>query len=231
VHALVHADPAQTLREYIEAIRLLLTGETVSYQGQFVCFDQVGLKWKPVRTRVPIYLPATSRTGLKLAGELGDGVVLNAVCSPEYTRNAIAIIRESAEAAGRDWSQFQVAQIINCSVEDSHARALDEIRWEVATKMDPIQRPFIAKPKMLVGEPFIRPEDLPRFDEAYAQGGMTALLKAMPDSYVEGMTASGTPDEVKARVQQYRDAGVQLPLLRPAAMHQTERLLDLFSQN
>jgi alkanesulfonate monooxygenase SsuD/methylene tetrahydromethanopterin reductase-like flavin-dependent oxidoreductase (luciferase family) len=231
VHALEHADPAQTLREYIEAIRLLLTGETVSYQGQFVCFDQVGLKWKPVRTRVPIYLPATSRTGLKLAGELGDGVVLNAVCSPEYTRNAIAIIRESAEAAGRDWSQFQVAQIINCSVEDSHARALDEIRWEVATKMDPIQRPFIAKPKMLVGEPFIRPEDLPRFDEAYAQGGMTALLKAMPDSYVEGMTASGTPDEVKARVQQYRDAGVQLPLLRPAAMHQTERLLDLFSQN
>jgi alkanesulfonate monooxygenase SsuD/methylene tetrahydromethanopterin reductase-like flavin-dependent oxidoreductase (luciferase family) len=44
------------------------------------------------------------------------------------------------------------------------------------------------------------------------------------------MTASGTPDEVKKRVQQYRDAGVNVPLLRPAANHQTQRVLELFAQ-
>ena len=55
------------------------------------------------------------------------------------------------------------------------------------------------------------------------------MIAAVPDSYVEGMTASGTPDEVVARVEQYREAGVQLPILRPAAAHQTERLLDLFA--
>ena len=60
--------------------------------------------------------------------------------------------------------------------------------------------------------------------------GMEGLIKAIPDSYVEGMTASGTPDEVKKRVQQYRDAGVKIPLLRPAAAHQTQRLLELFIQ-
>ena len=59
---------------------------------------------------------------------------------------------------------------------------------------------------------------------------MDGLIKAIPDSYVEGMTASGTPNEVQKRVQQYRDAGVQIPLLRPAAAHQTQRLLDLFAQ-
>ena len=59
---------------------------------------------------------------------------------------------------------------------------------------------------------------------------MDALIKAVPDSYVEGMTASGTPDEVKRRVQQYRDAGVKIPLLRPAAVHQTEKVMDLFAQ-
>jgi len=45
------------------------------------------------------------------------------------------------------------------------------------------------------------------------------------------MTASGTPEEVKEKVQKYRDAGVKIPLLRPAAGHQTERLLDLFTQS
>ncbi len=230
VHALEVLDPPTTLREWIESIRLIMTGEKVSYDGTVVKFKNVGLAWKPVRTSIPIYVPATSRTGLRLAGQIGDGVVLNAVCSPEYTVNALKIIRKAAEAAGRDWSKFVVAQIINCSIEDDHKTALDAIRWEVATKFDPIQIPFIAGPKMRVGEPYIRKEDLPKFEEAHARGGLEGLIKAVPDSYVEGMTASGTPDEVNNRVQRYRDAGVQLPLLRPAAAHQTQRLLDLFAQ-
>ena len=236
-HARVHslateldAAPAEVLKEYIESMRLLLTGEKVSYHGKFVNFDNAGLAWKPVRTYIPLYIPATSKTGLRLAGQIGDGVVLNAVCSPEYTENALKIIREAAEAAGRDWSKFEVAQLINCSVEESHNKALDEVRWEVATKLDPIQLPFIAGPKMRVGEPYIRKEDIPIFEKAYAKGGMESLIKAIPDSYVEGMTASGTPDEVKKRVERYREAGVKLPLLRPAANHQTQRLLELFTQ-
>ena len=231
VYSLEHIDPVLTLKEWVESMRLLLTGEKVSYHGQVVNFDNVGIGWKPVRTSIPLYIPATSRPGLRLAGQIGDGVVLNAVCSPEYTANALKIARESAEAAGRDWSKFEVTQLINCSVEDDHKKALDAIRWEVATKLDPVQLPFIARPKMRVGEPYIKEEDIPGFEKAYATGGMEALIKAIPDSYIEGMTASGTPDEVKKRVQQYRDAGVKIPLLRPAAMSQTQRLLDLFAQS
>jgi 5,10-methylenetetrahydromethanopterin reductase len=233
VHSLpaeVGAAPTEVLKEYVESMRLLLTGEKVSYHGKFVNFENVGLPWKPVRSHVPLYIPATAQVGLRLAGEIGDGVVLNAVCSPEYTVNALKIIREAAEKAGRDFSKFEVAQLINCSIEDDHKKALDEIRWEVATKLDPIQLPFIARPKMRVGEPYIREEDIPIFEKAYAKGGMDALIKAVPDSYVEGMTASGNPDEVKKRVQQYRDAGVKIPLLRPAAAHQTQRLMDLFAR-
>lgn len=233
VHALpieVGATPSEVLREYIESMRLLLSGEKVSYHGKFVNFDSVGLGWKPVRTDIPFYVPATATVGLRLAGEIGDGVILNAVCSPEYTVNALRIIRESAEKAGRDFSKFFVAQIINCSIEDDHKMALDAVRWEVATKLDPVQISFIAGPKMRVGEPYIHKEDIPLFEKAHAEGGMEGLIKAIPDSYVEGMTASGTPEEVKKRVQQYRDAGVQVPLLRPAAAHQTQRLLDLFAQ-
>ncbi len=233
VHALrteVGAKPPEVLREYIESIRLLLTGEKVSYHGKYVNFSNVGLGWKPRRTNIPVYVPATASVGLRLAGEVADGVVLNAVCSPEYTVNALKIVKESAEKAGRDFSKFEVAQIINCSMEDDHKKALDAIRWEVATKLDPIQLPFIAGPKMRVGEPYIKKEDIPLFEKAHAEGGMEGLIRAIPDSYVEGMTASGTPEEVKKRVQQYRDAGVKIPLLRPAAAHQTERLLDLFAQ-
>ncbi len=121
-----------------------------------------------------------------------------------------SIIEESAQQAGRDFSKFFVAQIINCSIEDDHKKALDAVRWEVATKLDPVQISFIAAPKMRVGEPYIHKEDIPLFEKAHAQGGMEGLIKAIPDSYVEGMTASGTPDEVKkarAAIPRRRRAG------------------------
>lgn len=228
-NGLEHISPPAALREYVEAMRLILSGERVSYHGEAVNFDDVQLGWTPVRTHIPMYIPATSATGLRLAGQIGDGVLLNAICSPEYSANALAIIREAAEKAGRDWSEFKVAQLINCSVEDDHDTAVQAIKWEVASKFDPIQLPFIAGPKMRVGEPYIRAEDIPLFEDAWKRGGKEALIEAVPDSYVEGMTASGTPEEVLARVQRYRDVGVDLPILRPAAAHQTERLLDLFA--
>jgi alkanesulfonate monooxygenase SsuD/methylene tetrahydromethanopterin reductase-like flavin-dependent oxidoreductase (luciferase family) len=228
-HGLEHLKPSMTLREYVESIRLILTGERVSYHGEAVNFDDVQLGFEPLRKHIPMYLAATSRTGLRLAGKIGDGVLLNAICSPEYSANALAIVREAAEEAGRDWSEFKVAQLINCSIEDDHDAAIQAIKWEVASKLSPIQLPFIAEPKMKVGEPYIRQEDIPKFEEAWRRGGKEALIEAVPDSYVEGMTASGTPEEVRERVQRFRDAGVQLPILRPAAAHQTARLLDLFA--
>jgi hypothetical protein len=64
---------------------------------------------------------------------------LNAICSPEYSRIAITILRESGETAGRDWSSFEVAQLVNCSIEDDTEQAYDAIRWEVASKFDPLR--------------------------------------------------------------------------------------------
>jgi alkanesulfonate monooxygenase SsuD/methylene tetrahydromethanopterin reductase-like flavin-dependent oxidoreductase (luciferase family) len=194
-----------------------------------VHFDDAQLGWSPVRNYIPMFIPATSATGLRLAGKVGDGVVLNAICSPEYSANAIEIIRTAAAEEGRDLAAFSIVQIVNVSVEDTHEAALDAVRWEVASKFDPIQLPFIAGPKMRVGEPYIHEADIPRFQQAWAEGGRKALIESVPDSYIEGMTASGTPDEVLAAVQRYRDVGVQVTILRPAAKHQTERIIDLFS--
>lgn len=228
-YGLPEAHSPTALRETVEAVRALLTGDNVTYQGEVVRFENAQLGWKPIRERIPVWLPATSTTGLRLAGKIADGVVLNATCSPEYSANAIEIIRQAAEEEGRDFDAFTIVQIVNTSVEDDHDAALDAVRWEVASKFDPIQLPFIAGPKMRVGEPYIHEEDIQKFRDAWATGGRDALIAAVPDSYVEGMTACGTPDEVVAKVQRYRDVGVQVPILRPAAKHQAGRIIELFA--
>lgn len=228
-HSLHEVKPPRALEDWVKAMREIISGETATYQGETVKLDAVELGWKPVRSYIPLYIPATSTTGLKIAGRIGDGVLLNAVCSPEYSANALKIVRKANEEAGRDWKDFKVAQLINCSIEDDTEKAYDAIRWEVASKFDPIQLPFIAGPKMRVGEPYIQPDDIPLLEEAYERGGKPELMKALPERYISGMTASGTPEEVEKKVQEFRDVGVELPILRPAAKHQNQRLLDHFA--
>lgn len=228
-HSLHEAHPPTALEEWVQSMRAIISGEEASFHGDVVNFDGVSLGWKPVRSYIPLYIPATSRTGLRIAGRIGDGVMLNAICSPEYSANALKIVRKAAEEAGRNWDDFEVAQLINCSIEDDTEKAYDAIRWEVASKFDPIQLPFIAKPKMRVGEPYIQADDVPMLEEAYARGGKQELMKALPDRYISGMTASGTPEEVEKKVQEFRNVGVRLPILRPAAKHQNQRLLDQFA--
>lgn len=222
-------DPVTSLREWVEVMRRILAGERIDFRGESISFDAAELGWTPVRRTVPMWIPATSTTGLRLAGMIGDGVLLNACCSPEYSANALRIVREAVEASGRDWELFEVAQLVNCSVEDDRSDAIEAIRWEVASKFDPIQLPFIAGPKMRVGEPYIHAKDLPIFEEAYRRGGKEALTEAVPDEYVLGMTATGTPEDVVKRVEEFRAVGVRLPILRPAARHQTDRILSLFA--
>ncbi|WP_029585024.1 LLM class flavin-dependent oxidoreductase [Bradyrhizobium sp. URHD0069] len=228
-HGFAHSTPAVALKEWVDVFRMVMSGESVDYEGEILKIKGAQLGWKPFRPKIPLWFAATSTTGLRLAGKLGDGVLLNTVSSPEYAENAIRIVRTAAEEAGRDWNDFQVAILINTSVEDDPDAAIDAVRWEVANKFMPEKAASQSTARQRVGEPYIDPDELPRLHAAYQAGGKTALAKALSVKTVQGLTASGTPDDVLKKVQAYRDAGVHLPIVRPAAWHQSSRILDLFA--
>lgn len=227
-HGFTHSAPAVALKEWVQVFRQVLTGEKVDYQGELLKIEGAQLGWTPPRKSIPLWFAATSTTGLRLAGKLGDGVLLNTVSSPEYAANAIKIAREAAEESGRNWNEFQVAILINTSVEDDEDAAIDAVRWEVANKFMPEKATSQSKARQRVGEPFIDPDELPRLHAAYEIGGKSALAKALSKRTVQGLTASGTPDDVVKRVRSYQQAGVTLPIVRPAAWRQGARILELF---
>ena len=224
-HGVELTDPLPTLREYVQCIRRLLAGESVTHHGEAVHMDDAALAFAPRRAAVPIWIAANTPQGLANAARIGDGVLLDAGASPEYAANAVAIVRASAAAAGRDLAGFEMAQLVNTSIDDDPGRALSAVRWEIASKF---RYPRTPRFKLAVGEPHIDPADLPRFAAAYRDGGATGLAAALPDSYVAAMSAAGAIDAVRARIDTYRRAGVTLPLLRPAAPEQTPRLLAAF---
>jgi 5,10-methylenetetrahydromethanopterin reductase len=229
-HGFEHSTPAIALREWVDVFRLMLSGKKVDYHGELVKVEGAQLGWTPIRPRIPLWFAATSTTGLRLAGKMADGVLLNTVSSPEYAANAIKIVKAAAEEEGRNWNEFQIAILINTSVEDDAEAAIDAVRWEVANKFMPEKAASQSRVRQRVGEPFIDEDELPRLYSAYADGGRDALAKALSRKTVQGLTAAGTVADVVNKVQEYRDAGVHLPIVRPAAWHQTKRILDIFAQ-
>jgi 5,10-methylenetetrahydromethanopterin reductase len=229
-HGLAPFTPAVALREWIETIRRLLAGERLTYRGQSVELEEARLNWRAPRPRIPFWIAAMSKTGLRVAGQIADGVLLDAHTSPDYVENAIKILRDAVREAGRDWGSFEVAQIVPCSVEETHDEAVAAVRWEAASRFESLNFPAETERRLRVGEPAINRDDFPMLMAALKQGGKAAVAEALPRTLIENTTATGTPDEVVARVERYRRAGVTFPLLRPQAPHQLARVMDLFAR-
>ncbi|MCW2529505.1 MAG: oxidoreductase [Pseudonocardiales bacterium] len=67
--------PMTLLREYADALRRLVHGETVTTTGRYVRLTDVTLDWPPA-TPPPLSIGGIKPRTLRLAGELGDGTIL-----------------------------------------------------------------------------------------------------------------------------------------------------------
>jgi len=77
------------LREWVTAVRSLLNGETVTVSGQYVRLDDVALDWPP-QAVPPLLVGARGPRTVALAGEIADGLVLDAGITPDGVRRAVA---------------------------------------------------------------------------------------------------------------------------------------------
>ena len=70
---------------------------------------------------------------LRLAGEIGDGVMLW-LCNPEYIRDVVVPhVREGRERAGRDLEGFDIVAAVPVALTDDPAAARDRMRQELVT--------------------------------------------------------------------------------------------------
>jgi alkanesulfonate monooxygenase SsuD/methylene tetrahydromethanopterin reductase-like flavin-dependent oxidoreductase (luciferase family) len=58
-------------------------------------------------------------------------------------------------------------------------------------------------------------EDIAAFDEGMAAGDTAAGLAGISDRFLEGLTAIGSPDDVRAGVERYAQAGTTSPCVGP----------------
>ncbi len=208
--------PLRCMREYVEVIRRLFRMETVDYEGEFVKMRGVrldvlhGAGEKP--RNIPIYIGATGFEMMRLAGEIADGVLLNYLVSPQYNDKALERIREGAAKAGRKLEEIDRPQLIACSMEEDADKAIRLAKKHVTMTLG--QQPHIMKASG-VSEDLIREVQEVMGGWPAKPGGIEKATEIVPDDVVRLITASGTVEDVKAKVKEYMQHGCTSPLLLP----------------
>lgn len=219
--------PLQAMREVVEVVRRLLAMEKVTYEGEFVSVHDIEIDIvhgdrKP--KDVPIYIGATGDKMMELAGEIADGVVLNYLVSPQYNQNALERLDAGARRAGRSVDDVDRPQLVVCSLDADREKALDNARELVTQYLG--QQPHIMKASGVSSELLERISSVMTWPATEDQ--IRGAMRLVPDEVVQLITASGTPEECRAKVQEYVDNGCTCPILYPLG-DDVEAMIEAFA--
>jgi 5,10-methylenetetrahydromethanopterin reductase len=219
--------PLTAMRETVEILRRLLNLERVTFHGEFVHVDEIELDVVHGRREprnVPIMIGATGDRMMELTGEIADGVVLNYCVPPEYNDRALELLEKGTEKAGRSMDDVDRPQLVVCSVDHDREKAIDSTRQLLTQYL--AQQPHIAKASGVSEQVVNEIQSILGWPATKEQIQQAKHL--VPDELIDRITASGTPDEARTKVEEYRKHGCTSPILYSAG-GDVKLLIDTFS--
>ena len=207
--------PLKTMREYVGLLRSFLSGETVNFHGEIFDVNGAKMGFTP-SSAIPIYMTAVKSRMLRLAGEIGDGVLLSAGCAPGYIARCVAETRAGAERAGKSLKERDVAGFITTSVSPNAREAMDASKTFLAY----IFRNQHHAENIGAGGGHVDQEGLAA---AIAGRDWERAKKFISDEVVYAHSISGTPAECRKRIEEFVKGGLDLPVLLPMGTQEARK--------
>lgn len=221
--------PLLAMRETVEVLRRLLNMERVTFHGEF--HNVEGIELDVVHGRreprdVKLMIGATGGKMMELTGEIADGAVLNYCVPPEYNDEALRQLEAGATRAGRNLDDIDRPQLIVCSVDNDREAAIDTTRGLLCQYL--AQQPHIAKASGVSEDVVRQIQAILGWPATHEQ--IENAKHLVPEDLIQRITASGTPDEARAKVQEYVKRGATCPILYPVG-GDVRLLIDTFATN
>lgn len=192
--------PIKAVRDYVGAMRALLTTNPVAMEGATFTLNNARLAFRPDELP-PIYLAPMGPQMLRLSGAIADGLVLSAGLTTAYVAQSLALAADSARERGIDPAQLRkTSYIYFCAGGDAQDRK-DKLRQKLA---------FLFRNQNIADN--IRSSGLDIDQEAImaaiAQRDQAKAASHVPDAAIEVFTVSGDAAECRKRLREYLDAGL-----------------------
>jgi probable F420-dependent oxidoreductase len=209
-HGIPFVQPTQRLRETVDIVRALVRDGVVAYTGKVHDIKRFDLWFRPLRPAIPIYVSALFPTMLQIAGEISEGVLLTWP-TLEAGRRAAANVAIGAARAGRRPDAVDIASLIPCYVAASRREAFEAMRPAIA-----FYAGFFPRYNRLLAEAGFA-DDVAKINDAFERGDRAEAARRVPDALIAAISAAGTPDDCRAKIEAYRGSGIALPIVSPRA--------------
>lgn len=195
--------PLRRMREYVEIVRAVYSGEKVpDYDGDFYSTSSsFKLAFRPPDAPLRLWIAGLGPQMAKLAGKLSDGIVIN-IANPPIIREIVEHARDGSREAGRDPNALEVVSKVRVSLADDPADA----RWALKKVLTfySLQRGYSEVLCQMGFEPMVR-----KVQDTHKAEGFAAARKLIPDEMLEvvpmyaGSDLAGLP----RRLKEYEAAG------------------------
>jgi alkanesulfonate monooxygenase SsuD/methylene tetrahydromethanopterin reductase-like flavin-dependent oxidoreductase (luciferase family) len=211
-HGTPFAAPIQRMKEYVEIIKLILSGEKINYQGEIFSLKNFSLLIKPPRKNIPIYLAAINQKMVNLTWDIADGIIF-------YLRP-----KKEIKSTLKKMQQIRkidsTIQIITCVHHDAD-KAIKRVKKTLAfyVSVGKIYREFLASNGY-------KKETENIFTE-YKKNGLDSNYELVTDSMVNDLCISGTPNDCRKKLNEFRQTGIDLPILQFNPIDDVQKSFDL----
>ncbi len=198
-HGVKFEKPVSRMSEYVEIIRLVLSGKQVNYDGNFFKLKNFSLLIKPLRNSIPIYLAAVNQKMVELTWEIADGVIF-------YLR-PISELKNTIEKMQNKKKIDVSCQLITCVSKDSQ-KAIDHAKKTLSfyISVGEIYRNFLAKNGFQ--------NETEEIFQEFEKSGLEHVHEFVSDSMLQSLTICGNPQECLTKLKKFKDTGLDLPILQ-----------------
>lgn len=190
--------PIGMMREYVALLRECLSGESVTFEGDYFQVKRFRLGMRLGERRPKIIMAALNPQMLKLAGEVADGVLLNYLPA-SHVADSVAQVRKGGDAAIYAYVHAAVSDfeksansarkdLFNYAMADGYANMFRKAGFEA--EVNELREKQKAKDR---------------------EGALAAISERM----IQAIDFIGSDTEVTDFVKAYVDAGVEHPVLMP----------------
>lgn len=205
-HGLPFRKPLQQMREAVQVLRMVLSGDRVSFEGEFYRIRNFRLTLPPPQP-VRIYLGALGPKMLQLAGEIADGVLLNWL-APDTVRRSVAHLEQAARRAGRSLADFEIAAFVRTCVTDDPAAARRWLARDITgyAIVEAYARFFSAAGYA---------EEVEAINRAWQAGDRAGAVTHVSPRVLDGLGNVGSAESCRERITEFAKAGLTMPVVFP----------------
>lgn len=201
--------PLAHVRESVTLVRQALSEPKTDFDGAIFRSHGFRLSTRK-RLPVPIYVAALREKMIELAGEVGDGLIVNLFPRSVLPR-MLEAYRRGAERADRPLAGRRDNEVVcrfMVAVSDDLASARDLVRGTFGGyAATPVYNKFFAWCGFEAQARAI--------DEAFARRDRPAVYAAMDDAMIDQIAILGSAQSCREQVQAFCEAGVTTPVISP----------------